>query len=51
MLPFVSCANIRTAKGTGTGSWAAAYAKASALVAQMTLDEKASYPLPLSILN
>lgn len=35
-----SIANSWTAKGAGTGSWAAAYAKAAALVAQMTQDEK-----------
>lgn len=28
--------------GTGTGSWAEAYSKAQAFVAQLTLDEKAS---------
>jgi hypothetical protein len=38
--PLEPIANFWTAKGTGTGSWAAAYAKAAALVAQMTLDEK-----------
>lgn len=29
-----------TAIGTGTGTWAEAYQKAAAMVAQMTLDEK-----------
>ncbi|KAH8588635.1 beta-glucosidase-related glycosidase [Bisporella sp. PMI_857] len=29
-------------KGTGTGKWAAAFEKAAALVAQMTLDEKSN---------
>ncbi|KAF4636740.1 hypothetical protein G7Y89_g1329 [Cudoniella acicularis] len=30
--------------GTGTGTWVAAYEKAAALVAQMTLDEKVEHP-------
>lgn len=32
--------NPRVAKGTGSGGWNAAYAKAKALVAKMTLEEK-----------
>jgi hypothetical protein len=36
---------IHIAQGTGNGGWNAAYAKAKALVAQMTLEEKVgSYP-------